>query len=418
MASRAKALWRALRKRLGYRSDEDEKHKTVSEQALIVRVIRGIDLKNMELCGKQDPYCVVSLGEVEARTAVVSKGGENPQWTEEGGTVEVGYDPAAELLHIRLFDSDKYAEDDFIGEVCIRTHVLVNEYLAKGQELQKQLQVYRRGTKPKGKLEVRLRKRGIVQDKPTQPSWKLLEATPVKIHKNEMTGAVHAIQEGDALAFFLTYHVGLHEISEIFQETWNEGKNGMHPETFQDNARGQVIRGALSGLHKSLYMDVYNGPSMFRTTSQFLCSASDFLNLIHGGVRDKRRRVYTYSLVDDGMFFSETGVALTKDNASKHAIHADGAMKVRYAGTFRVCKKKDGQAVLVIDNDSGTYKPKAEHQNLLSALLERNLFGLEVLTLNVVDEQPPHTLQWVGPNEKKSSEDAVYAGKWDWLAED
>ena len=51
---------------------------------LVATLYEGRNLKNMELIGKQDPYCKYTLGKkLKKRTRTVKKGGTNPFFNEE-----------------------------------------------------------------------------------------------------------------------------------------------------------------------------------------------------------------------------------------------------------------------------------------------------------------------------------------------
>jgi len=403
-----------------------------------VVVVSASGLKNMEVVGEQDPYCRVSFGSTSKKTAVVSRGGSDPVWSEEAGTVllpvseilAAGSDQALgelSLLSFEIFDKDRGPRDDFVGEASLWLEAVGRRCLQDGvRSWRGEVQVFRRGIKGRGKLLVEVFFRDSHLDllrsqdgESRGRADELLEATPTKVHKNLVPGIVQAIQEGDATRFncFMTYQVALQQTQEIFGDSWNYGRDGQHPDTFAEDAKGRVIRSALSALHHQLYYDEIGGasPKGIRTEVKLLAArSSDFVRLIQQGIREERRRVFTYVLTDSGWFFSETGAALSKDNLSKHAIHSDAAMAVRYAGTFRICERDSGAAVLVIDNDSGTYMPKGEHQESLKRLLHLNLGDLEVLCLNVCDPQPEWTKELSGPNEKKGIEKAVYAGTWEW----
>ena len=55
-----------------------------TEGILVVTCFEGRNLKNMELIGKQDPYCKFTLGKkIKKRTRTVKKGGTNPFFNEE-----------------------------------------------------------------------------------------------------------------------------------------------------------------------------------------------------------------------------------------------------------------------------------------------------------------------------------------------
>lgn len=385
---------------------------------LRVTVLQGVQLKNMEFWGKQDPYCKIFLGTPSRAcfTATVNRGGRAPRWPPGTGTVELGWSAAAsrdDLLHIEIWDEDDDKDDDFVGECCLNVPALA----ATSGGFKGMVQVYRNGTEASGGLYIEVVCQDIVYPEPQRSGRQLVQATPSKVHRNHFSGVLHALEEGDDLKWFKTYEVALQSVDEVFAGAWSHGKDGIHPESFVDGMKGALIRTALSATHKALYMDEMfgvSGPGGLRTSTRFLGSGSDFLDMIKWGIRDKKRRVYTYSITEAGMFFSETGAAFSKDNTSKHIIHADAAMAVRYAGTFRICERSPGEPVLVVDNDSGTYAPQAKHQPLLRRVLEMNFAGLEILTLDVLAPQPAWSCQLFGPNECKSDPRAVYAGTWSW----
>ena len=156
-----------------------------------------------------------------------------------------------------------------------------------------------------------------------------------------------------------------------------------------------------------------------------------FLDLVH---YDKGGRIFTYVLNLDGLFrFTETGKEFGIDMLSKHTMHSDVAIYIAFSGEFfirRIKKYKrisspkldrsrsgqgeeDGDPIetndlsgpapeatdastdpshyeLVIDNDSGTYRPNATMLPVLAKYLSQCLPGLHVKTLDCnadADEQ-------------------------------
>lgn len=68
-----------------------------------------------------------------------------------------------------------------------------------------------------------------------------------------------------------------------------------------------------------------------------------------------------------------------KDMISKHAMHANCAREVIYAGEFHVQRTPDGNNYkLIIDNNSGTFAPSLDDLPLLEQLFRRNFPGLIV----------------------------------------
>jgi len=82
-----------------------------------VKVCRGERLKDCDLIGKMDPYCVLTVGAEKFKTKVMKKAGTNPIFNQnfifnlDGKT-----DP---VMHILCMDED-LVSDDCIGRVDIR----------------------------------------------------------------------------------------------------------------------------------------------------------------------------------------------------------------------------------------------------------------------------------------------------------
>ena len=82
--------------------------------------------------------------------------------------------------------------------------------------------------------------------------------------------------------------------------------------------------------------------------------------MMKGGLRENLRRVYTYVIVDHGMFFTETGLQHGKDLLSKHVILADVAPAVRSAGTFRILDPGVLRGNTIRGNRSWTWNSERE----------------------------------------------------------
>jgi hypothetical protein len=150
-----------------------------------------------------------------------------------------------------------------------------------------------------------------------------------------------------------------------------------------------------------------------------------FLEMVH---YDQGARIFTYVLTLDALFrCTETGKEFGIDMLSKHTMHSDVSMYIAFSGEFFIRRLKhprrppppeptesstqshppphgdnpthpaddiDGgppqedppkdpsHYELVIDNDSGTYRPNAELLPILKAYLAANLPGLHILTLD------------------------------------
>lgn len=152
---------------------------------------------------------------------------------------------------------------------------------------------------------------------------------------------------------------------------------------------------------------------------------SKFLELVH---YDQGGRIFTYVLTLDALWrFTETGKEFGIDMLSKHTMHSDVSIYIAFSGEFFIRRLKHAKRPpppepveessqshppshepnpehppadlengppnddppkhpnyyeLVIDNDSGTYRPNADTLPLLKDFLARNLPGLHILTLD------------------------------------
>ena len=150
-----------------------------------------------------------------------------------------------------------------------------------------------------------------------------------------------------------------------------------------------------------------------------------FLELCHF---DRGGRIHTYVITLDGMMrFTETGKEFGIDLLSKHSMHSDCDSYIAYSGEFFIRRTRRGHGrgrsgnqdsststlkvpggadddhsseksdhsrhsgesprdasryELVIDNDSGTYRPNASMLPLLREFLSANFPGLKIVTLD------------------------------------
>lgn len=172
--------------------------------------------------------------------------------------------------------------------------------------------------------------------------------------------------------------------------------------------RGRILNRALHHQHYRVYnydrTTVYGSfPSPCKEMSL------QFLDLVHF---DQGGRIYTYVLTLDGQWrFTETGKEFGIDLLSKHTMHSDVSIYIAFSGEFFIRRLKNphqdpeeqethppieidggpprGEALkdpayyqLIIDNDSGTYRPNAELLPRLKEFMHRNLPGLKILTLD------------------------------------
>ncbi|TPX16191.1 uncharacterized protein E0L32_004186 [Thyridium curvatum] len=180
--------------------------------------------------------------------------------------------------------------------------------------------------------------------------------------------------------------------------------------------RGKILNKALHKQHNRIYN--YDSTTQYGTFEPCSQEASlQFLKMAHF---DEGGRTFTYVLTLDGLMrFTETGKEFGIDLLSKHTMHSDVALYIACSGEFFIRRLekpnaspdlKPQQAThpsqdlpggppesppprdpsyyqLVIDNDSGTYRPDKKVLPQLKEFLERNLPGLGIVAMHWEDEE-------------------------------
>jgi Ca2+-dependent lipid-binding protein len=83
-------------------------------------------IRDTELFGKMDPYCIVKLGGQAQKTAVMTNAGKYPCWTDK---LVFRKTDQIEVL-ISVWDKDRTTKDDLVGEVKIPVENLIGVNLA------------------------------------------------------------------------------------------------------------------------------------------------------------------------------------------------------------------------------------------------------------------------------------------------
>lgn len=180
--------------------------------------------------------------------------------------------------------------------------------------------------------------------------------------------------------------------------------------------RGYILNRALHHQHARVY-------NFDRSTvyGVFPCPCEEmtlkFLDMVH---YDHGGRIFTYVLMLDGLFrFTETGKEFGIDLLSKHSMHSDASIYIAWSGEFFIRRLKHRerprsshdvhdetrpsdapasgsshepppqdptQYELIIDNDSGTYRPKAALLPILQKYLHSNFPGLKIRAMACDDK--------------------------------
>ncbi|KAI0530380.1 hypothetical protein GGR58DRAFT_508499 [Xylaria digitata] len=180
--------------------------------------------------------------------------------------------------------------------------------------------------------------------------------------------------------------------------------------------RGHILNKALHHQHERIYnFDKSTEWGTFESCSEE--ASLQFLKLAHF---DEGSRVFTYIITLDGLMrFTETGKEFGIDLLSKHTMHSDAQIYIACSGEFFIRKvkrpKTSGSTVsqsthpanheseggphketpaakpqdyeLIIDNDSGTYRPEKSVLPDLREFLRRNFPGLGIVVLGCDDPE-------------------------------
>jgi hypothetical protein len=180
--------------------------------------------------------------------------------------------------------------------------------------------------------------------------------------------------------------------------------------------RGKILNKALHKQHAKIYnFDKSTEYGIFKPCSED--ATMQFLKMAHF---DEGGRIFTYVLtLDAALRFTETGKEFGIDLLSKHTMHSDVARYIACSGEFFIRRLKRPDASddpephepthpdqpiaggpptepppdnpsyyqLVIDNDSGTYRPDKSILPELQGFLERNFPGMGIVVMHCQDEE-------------------------------
>ncbi|KAL8291611.1 hypothetical protein RQP46_001869 [Phenoliferia psychrophenolica] len=202
--------------------------------------------------------------------------------------------------------------------------------------------------------------------------------------------------------------------AELYHRYFKNFVKGM----FTDKGlRGMTLNAVLHHQHRRIYL--YDNATKYGTFDAPSEEVSKkFLEMVH---HDEGARVYTYVLLLDGLLrFTETGKEFGIDLLSKHTMHSDVAQYIACSGEFFIRRVKKPEETrkpleeqddthptepiaggppheappvdphlyeLIIDNDSGTYRPKGDLMPILGAYLQKQFVGLKVITMTCDDDK-------------------------------
>ncbi len=169
------------------------------------------------------------------------------------------------------------------------------------------------------------------------------------------------------------------------QKEWN--RNYLQAQAiYGSNSMSFALRAAIRTQHSILYtsrLGSYRG-TMARNSTSFFELLQAHRDTGWMSTKEDSIEVYTYVLMPESLRFSRTGAQANIDFSSKHALHAGASPTVTYAGEFWV-QVEDGQKVLYMDNNSGTFAPPKEDLFRIKNLMEYEYKGMKVVVLDYND---------------------------------
>lgn len=354
------------------------------EGTLYIHAHRATDLKIGDIT-TSDPYVKISVkygDEVlaEHQTKVINNS-LNPTWDEEFVVVILPRPAEMDLVvNFEVWDRDRTPPDDFLGATKI-TIPIGSDSL--GKEIEAILEPRNQNDKGvKGTLNYSIdyTAGGALQG---QNAYKRYANVIAGILRTS-SGTTH-----EAIRPFYTYAVQIFHINDVFgkkRQGWNTNYDSAI-KIYGQGATSAIVRQTIRNMHAELYKT-----GLQPSTKGYLRSGKDFLALLQFGWCGGRPRVFTYALLPTHMYFSETGASFFQDFTSKHAMHANAALEVVFAGEFHI-RHNNGKFQFVIDNNSGTFSPSKDSLPLLKKVLELNFPDLEVIVYDFKDENLKKSLQ-------------------------
>lgn len=196
--------------------------------------------------------------------------------------------------------------------------------------------------------------------------------------------------------------------------------------------RGWILHRALHHQHNRIYN--YSKSTVYGSF-QSPCHEMTlkFLDLVH---YDEGGRIYTYVITLDGQWrFTETGKEFGIDLLSKHTMHSDVNIYIAFSGEFFIRRlktphkggspndqpthppneleggppsneppKDPAYYSLIIDNDSGTYRPNAKCLPQLKEYMEKQLQGMKVQTLDCTSDADTMN-KWKGEQRERKKKE-------------
>ncbi|UJR20305.1 hypothetical protein I4U23_023436 [Adineta vaga] len=370
------SLFSGIRRTLISPSTVTEKSDEVIGHDVLIKFHAAHNLPKMDVVGTADPYFRAKIddGQVEFSSSCIIKT-LNPVWNEEWIVRNI---PSTAKLFVTVYDKDDDTLfDDYIGKFQIDIQPLENECIP----------ILGFSNTHRGTFQLSIELLPSVEARPYTFDG------PVRFSRHNSLTVGHLTKVNDE-RLYSTWEIHLKRIDIYFdrnrKQKWNSSYHAA--KKIFEGPMAHAIQSVIKQAHRVLYAK--------HTTNEFglVSTNEDFWRLLTDiNTNMIKPCVYTYIIEDNTWRFSETGASFFVDFASKHALHANCAQTVHYAGEFHPRPKCGwdeydpneildwNQWELVIDNGSGTYAPDLRLLNKLQELLVFNFPDLNVVTYDFKD---------------------------------
>lgn len=372
---------------------------------LTIHFIGASGLPKMDVVGTADPYFRASLDGKLQYTSTVKNNTQTPVWNEIWHIKNV---PTTADLEITVFDKDPGPLDDTIGLFHAAIAPGAKEYVIEGLITKRN----------KGTFWLEIETKEPTHATEHCPPYTFDGPVRFSRHFSPTVGLLTSLNDERLYSTWKIFIKGVGMFFGDIVQGWNRDYAAAQ-RIFGPGPESLAVRSAIKSGHAMLYArSTCNGFGVIDTKR-------DVMNLFEGSLRGHpaplqpanpddqqggappkppqriKPAVYTYvvAVQDSSLRFSETGAAFLVDFASKHALHSNCAEAVRYSGEFHPRPVGGWQNFsddipddlieweLVVDNNSGTYSPNKDDLVRVQMVLEYNLPGITVRTLDREDPE-------------------------------
>ncbi|KAH9173100.1 hypothetical protein EDB89DRAFT_2242494 [Lactarius sanguifluus] len=349
---------------------------------LTIHFIGAQGLPKTDVAGSSDPYFVARFDREIEYTSSVQVNTLQPVWNELWRLKNV---PTDATLAVQVMDKDEGKTDDFVGKFETTVAPGAKEAVIQGP-------MHRRRS---GTFWLNIESREPATPLSEAPAYTFDGPLRYTQHYSPTVGQLTRVNDA---RLYSTWEVRLRGVRTFFGDVfqhWNT-EYAAAQSIFGAGPGALALRGTIRTGHRTLYAQTMRDRTGPLDTPRGRARAAARHKQPRAGTLSHRPAPAareTCGVHDETLRFSETGATFFVDFASKHALHANCAKRVRYSGGWAGYGDGNSDAdaderthwELVIDNNSGTYAPSRDLLPAVRALLEYNFPGFAICALDRED---------------------------------